>query len=66
MSPRLESFLIFLLFLIHVKRIEHGNALNKGVYIIIIVIILLNNKQFFHLISDSVTGIICLSLFKNL
>ena len=37
----MESFLIFLLFLIHLKRIEDGNALNKSVYIIIIVIIII-------------------------
>ena len=29
MSYRLEIFLVFFLFLIHVKRIEDGNALNK-------------------------------------
>ena len=32
MSSGLEMFLIFLLFLIHVKRIKDGNALNKNVY----------------------------------
>ena len=32
MSSGLEIFLIFLLFLIHVKRIKDGNALNKNVY----------------------------------
>ena len=32
MSPRLEIFLIFLFFLIHVKRIGEGNTLNKKVY----------------------------------
>ena len=31
MSSGLEIFLIFLLFLIHVKRIKDGNALNKNV-----------------------------------
>ena len=39
MSPRLEIFLIYLLFLIHVKRIEDGNVLNKNVYIIIILLL---------------------------
>ena len=32
MSSGLEIFLIFLLFLIHVKRIKDGYALNKNVY----------------------------------
>ena len=32
MSSGREIFLIFLLFLIHVKRIKDGNALNKNVY----------------------------------
>ena len=32
MSSGREIFLIFLLFLIHVKRIKDGNALNKNEY----------------------------------
>ena len=32
MSSGLDIFLIFLPFLIHVKRIKDGNALNKNVY----------------------------------
>ena len=35
MSSRLKIFLIFMLFLIHVKRIEDENGLNKNEYIII-------------------------------
>lgn len=35
MSYRLEIFLVFFLFLIHVKRIEDENGLNKNEYIII-------------------------------
>ena len=35
MSSRLKIFLIFMLILIHVKRIEDENGLNKNEYIII-------------------------------
>ena len=40
MPPRLESFLIFLLFLIHVKCTEDGNVFNRNVYIIIVISLL--------------------------
>ena len=47
MSSGLEIFLIFLLFLIHVKRIKDGNALNKSVYYYYYYDILVVPFQFF-------------------
>ena len=47
MSSGLEIFLIFLLFLIHVKRIKDGNALNKNVYYYYYYYILVVPFQFF-------------------
>ena len=47
MSSGLEIFLIFLLFLIHVKRIKDGNALNKNVYYYYYYDILVVPFQFF-------------------
>ena len=47
MSSGREMFLIFLLFLIHVKRIKDGNALNKNVYYYYYYDILVVPFQFF-------------------
>ena len=40
-SPRIDIFLIFLLFLIHVKRIEDRNAPNKKGNVTLLLLLLL-------------------------